>query len=217
MSNVATGAVVVVDTGTFRISETLSLGGFPSDITVHPDGERVFVPNVPVDGSLSVVDVATREVVESFVVEEFGALGGSALSADGSTLYISEFALGNVFVIDVASYTVREFISVGGGSGLEGLDVVDLPQGCRPEGCPGDCDADGEVRIAELVLAVNIALNRSDSRQCLNADIDGDGAVSISELVRMVNSALGGCSSERPGARVSNDGRTRLNGERTAS
>lgn len=59
--------------------------------------------------------------------------------------------------------------------------------------CPGDCDRDGAVGIAELVLAVNIALDRAEVTACAAVDTDGSGSVTIAELIAAVRSALAGC------------------------
>jgi hypothetical protein len=62
-----------------------------------------------------------------------------------------------------------------------------------PPACTGDCDGNGRVAIAELISAVNIALNRAAVATCAAVDADGDGVVRINELVSAVGSALGGC------------------------
>lgn len=62
-----------------------------------------------------------------------------------------------------------------------------------PPDCAGDCDDNGAVSIAELIRAVNIALEISDVANCRAADVNGDGRVTIAELIRAVGSALNGC------------------------
>jgi len=59
--------------------------------------------------------------------------------------------------------------------------------------CPGDCDGDGTVTIAELIRAVNIALGSLPLSACPAADVGGDGQVSISDLISAVNASLDGC------------------------
>jgi len=58
--------------------------------------------------------------------------------------------------------------------------------------CPGDCDGDGAVSIAELVQGVNLALG--GSAECAAFDVEGDGSVTVNELVAAVGAALNGCS-----------------------
>lgn len=64
--------------------------------------------------------------------------------------------------------------------------------------CPGDCDGDGQVVIAELIRAVGIALGLQPLSTCPSADADASGAVTVSDLIRMVSAALEGCPSEPP-------------------
>ena len=66
--------------------------------------------------------------------------------------------------------------------------------------CPGDCNEDGQVLIAELIRAVNIALLRSPVATCPAADEDGDRMVGIAELIRAVNAALNDCAAATPTA-----------------
>ena len=73
---------------------------------------------------------------------------------------------------------------------LVGLVLPAVAQECV---CTGDCDGDGRVRIAELIVGVNAALGRSDVDVCPSFDRDGDGAVRIGELMLGVRNAHHGC------------------------
>lgn len=64
---------------------------------------------------------------------------------------------------------------------------------CGGAPCPGDCDRNGTVAVNELVLGVNISLDRADVADCLAMDSDSSGAVAVNELVAAVNRALRGC------------------------
>jgi plastocyanin len=59
--------------------------------------------------------------------------------------------------------------------------------------CFGDCDVSGAVAVNELVLGVNIALDRATLQGCVSLDSDDSGAVAVNELVAAVNNALRGC------------------------
>jgi hypothetical protein len=61
--------------------------------------------------------------------------------------------------------------------------------------CPGECDNDGQVTVAELVRGVNTALGQATVDTCLAFDGNADGAVTVDELVAAVNNALQGCVS----------------------
>jgi hypothetical protein len=69
--------------------------------------------------------------------------------------------------------------------------------------CAGDCDADGAVRVDELVGLVACALGNAPSADCLAcADGDGSGALEVHELVAAVTHALDGCTGTRFTLRV---------------
>ncbi len=59
--------------------------------------------------------------------------------------------------------------------------------------CVGDCDANGQITINELVRGVAIALGTEAITRCVAADSSGNQAVAVSELVQAVNAALRGC------------------------
>lgn len=62
-----------------------------------------------------------------------------------------------------------------------------------PGPCSGDCNADGEVTIDELLRSVNIALELAGLDSCPSVDLDDSTAVEINELIVAVNQALLGC------------------------
>lgn len=59
--------------------------------------------------------------------------------------------------------------------------------------CPGDCNGDDTVSVAEVTRAVGIALGMRRVASCRYADTNRDGRVVVSELLRTVGSALTGC------------------------
>ena len=59
--------------------------------------------------------------------------------------------------------------------------------------CPGDCDGDGRVTIAELIRGVNIALGNAPLSNCPAFDLNANGAVAVNELIAAVNASLTGC------------------------
>jgi hypothetical protein len=60
------------------------------------------------------------------------------------------------------------------------------------DGCPGDCNGDGTVRVDELVGGVSAVLGRGDV--CPALDLDGNGTAVVNEVVTAVNAALRGCA-----------------------
>jgi len=60
--------------------------------------------------------------------------------------------------------------------------------------CPGDCDGDHRVSVAELVRGTDIALGNAPLSSCPSFDTDGAGMVTIDELVAAISAALLGCA-----------------------
>ncbi len=60
--------------------------------------------------------------------------------------------------------------------------------------CPGDCNADRTITVAELVRGVLIALGEAPLSDCAALDSDRNLVISIDELMRAVGAALGGCA-----------------------
>lgn len=58
--------------------------------------------------------------------------------------------------------------------------------------CVGDCDGDGSVDVAELVLGVQIALG-APLDSCVSLDGDGDLQVTVDELTSAAGNVLQGC------------------------
>lgn len=68
----------------------------------------------------------------------------------------------------------------------------------QPGYCPGDCNQDGSVSIAELILGVGVALGERQVRTCDALDADVDGEISIAETTTAVGNALRGCVAPDP-------------------
>lgn len=63
-----------------------------------------------------------------------------------------------------------------------------------PTPCTGDCNSDASVTVDEIILLVNIALERESAHRCLSGDHDSDGHITIEEIVLAVRAALFGCN-----------------------
>ena len=60
--------------------------------------------------------------------------------------------------------------------------------------CAGDCNADRQVTVDELITGVNIALGNAAVTACLQFDQNNDGTVTINEILKAVNVALNSCA-----------------------
>ena len=61
------------------------------------------------------------------------------------------------------------------------------------QACPGDCNGDGRVSVAELVVGVNQSLGLASVQTCDAFDLDADGVVTVAELIAAVAAAVDGC------------------------
>lgn len=66
--------------------------------------------------------------------------------------------------------------------------------------CAGDCDADGEVTLAEVVTGVNIALGSQPLSRCPALDADHSDTIEIREPVVAVANLMEGCFARTPAA-----------------
>jgi hypothetical protein len=71
--------------------------------------------------------------------------------------------------------------------------------------CTGDCNGDGVVTVAELLVGVNMSLGAVDPSSCKAFDRNGDGLVSIFEIIAAVTAALQGCGGETHAFVVTSD------------
>ncbi len=77
---------------------------------------------------------------------------------------------------------------------VRGVELWAAPRRALNPACAGDCDEDGAVVVAELVLGVNLLLERGDPSACIAVDRDLDGQVIVAELIAAVGRTLGGCA-----------------------
>jgi parallel beta-helix repeat protein len=66
--------------------------------------------------------------------------------------------------------------------------------------CDGDCNADLDVTVDEVITGINIALGNLPVTTCLQFDRRNDGIVTVDELVAAVNRALQGCAKRNGGS-----------------
>jgi hypothetical protein len=76
---------------------------------------------------------------------------------------------------------------------LTAVAAIALVAGRAAAACPGDCNGDGMVSVAELILGVRISLGQSDLVACPAFDVTPDGELRIEELIAAVGAALSGC------------------------
>ena len=119
--------VFVLDADTLDVLSEIEVGAFPIRIIASPDGHWAVTSNLK-DGTVSVIDTATREVTRTLRVS--GAEGAQQVtllfSPDGERLYVAETAMNKIAEIDFASGELLGRLS--GGSAGDGLAIVMLPE-----------------------------------------------------------------------------------------
>src|SRR5262245_39832627 len=59
--------------------------------------------------------------------------------------------------------------------------------------CAGDCNADGQPTVAELITMVNVALGEAPAFACGAGDANLDDTVTVDEIIAAIVDSLGGC------------------------
>lgn len=94
--------------------DSIQVGAHPQAVVFAPDGTRAYLANL--DGTVSVIDAASRTVVGRFEVGN--QPDGLAISPDGTKLYVAQSASGSLSVVDaVSGAIVGEPIPVGASPG----------------------------------------------------------------------------------------------------
>jgi hypothetical protein len=156
----------------------------PNRAPIADDAEVATTADVPIDLALQARD-ADGDPLALRIVSQ-ASHGSVALSGT-----LARYIPGPAFA-GADSFT----FAASDGSTDGNLATVRVVVAAAPPVCVGDCNADRQVTIDELVRAVNIALDLSPLAACSACDASHDGQVTVDELVRAVNAALSGCPPE---------------------
>jgi YVTN family beta-propeller protein len=192
VANVNGDTVSVIDVAARATIGSIPVSGNPSYPTVSPDGDMLYVMN---NDGLVVIDLSSQMVQTVVPIVQ----GRSAVTSDGTALYVLDALSEAVSVVDTASLTVETSIPLPTSAcgtpefcEPKGITIGAIPGGCHA--CTGDCNGDGRVVVNELVTGVRIALGQSNVETCSPMDADANGWVSVNELVAAVGAALNGCA-----------------------
>ncbi|WP_337660954.1 YncE family protein [Erythrobacter sp. Alg231-14] len=112
-----------LDPVTMEVRSTIETGRFPLRLAIRPQGD-VAVTSDLMDGGLTVIDLASAEVVRSIAVSSPETAQDRfqvtiLWSGDGSKIYVAETASNTVAEVDYATGTVLRRLTTGeGGDGL---------------------------------------------------------------------------------------------------
>ena len=98
---------------TSTVTANIAVGTGPYGLSFNPSGTRAYVTGHPGGGqaAVSVIDTAADAVIGT--VSGFSNPTGTATSADGGTLYVSDYATNSVDVVSTATNTITSSIPVG--------------------------------------------------------------------------------------------------------
>src|SRR6266545_6755444 len=202
--------VVVLDTALDVVVDAISVAAGdgthpnPQGIAISPDGRTLYVADDRDGGAVSVVDLATREVVASLGRGPGTAPKGVAASPDGKRAYLAFRGAEVVDVFDVEANATVAAIPVG----ALPIGLAVAPDGTRVwvssllAGTVTELDADALSTLAVVAVgnAPNgIALSPDGNR--LHVANRGDGTVSVVSTARTRWSPRSRCARGRPASR----------------
>ncbi len=124
VTNGASNTVSVINTTSNTVTDTIPVGSYPRGIKAH--GTDLYVanygdPNYSGGNYISVIDSLTNEVTDTIILPG-GSDGPRGVTVLGSKVYVTNFRSNNVSVINTATNTITNTISVGTGPrGIIGL------------------------------------------------------------------------------------------------
>jgi hypothetical protein len=182
-------------------AQRFSSSGAPAGSEFRVHAESVDARSAPAlaadpNGSFVITWTASNSVSGQDV---FGRYFDSSGSPVGAEFQVNSYTTGDQTYQAVAADAHGNFEVVWSSFGQDGDGFGIFGQRfttqANPAGCPGDCNADGAVKVDELVKGVNIALGTTAVGECVAFDINDDGQVTVAELIKAVNAALTGCPS----------------------
>jgi YVTN family beta-propeller protein len=124
VADMIAGGVYLIDARTFAVIGFQRTGRGAHGLYVSRDSRRLFVTNRD-EGSISVIDLATRRPAATWRLPGGGSPDMGNISADGTVLWLSGRYNNVVYAISAASGKLLATIPVG--SGPHGLTVWPLP------------------------------------------------------------------------------------------
>jgi YVTN family beta-propeller protein len=140
------------DSGTQTLVAT---GKGPEGMDLTPDGRQLWTANSG-DGSISIIDVASKKLVKTFDV---GTKRSNRLkfTPDGALALVSDLTAGELLIVDARTQAVKSRLAVGRGA----TGILVAPDGARAYVA---ASADGKIVIVDLkklVLAGEIRAGRN--------------------------------------------------------
>jgi len=113
ISNEAESTLDVVDTKTFKVTNSIKLSGHPNNIGISKDGKRVYVSIAVKPGAVDVVDTTSMERVKTIPVD--GAVHNTYVTPDGNFVVAGSIPSKTITVIDAKTETPAWSIKMDAG------------------------------------------------------------------------------------------------------
>lgn len=97
------GRLTVISASTYRALIDIDLSGEPTDVAVHPDGTRAYVPLFR-DHAIGVIDLRSHTLERAIPVRDYPFR--LALNSDGSSLFVTHNGWDALSVIDTRTFSV---------------------------------------------------------------------------------------------------------------
>jgi YVTN family beta-propeller protein len=124
VADMMANGIYIIDATTFQVTGFQPTGSEAHGLYIARDSRRMFITNRG-EGSISVLDLATRELIAKWMIPGGGSPDMGNISADGSVLWLSGRYDGVVYAISTVDGHLFAKIPVG--AGPHGLSVWPLP------------------------------------------------------------------------------------------
>jgi hypothetical protein len=177
-----------------NISFTLVPGPCAADTCLLDDAERAPGRNIPVTTGRAVASVLDANAEDNLQIAPGADCGGGTCQVEltGEPFDCAAVAADPVGGLETGrlamAFPILHYPSPVGPQDA----VVTVLLVARPP-CPGDCNRDHTVDVAEVVRGVRIARNERPPDDCARLDANGSGRIEVDELVVSVDVALHGC------------------------
>jgi YVTN family beta-propeller protein len=129
VGNYTSNNVTVINAATNTVVATIAVGTHPNNISINPDGTKVYVTNQG-SNSVSVITTATNTVTASIAVGS--APNGVTITPDGTKAYVANYGSNTVSVITTATNIVAATVAVGTAPLAFGSFMANIVTPCAP-------------------------------------------------------------------------------------
>lgn len=205
-------SVSVIDALAREFVGSVPLPAKPAGMAHSPKVAELYVAS---GSSISVIDTTADAVIAT--IPAGTSLQRIAFHSEDDTVFVTDYEVGEVVVIDAAARVVSDRIPVGPNPlaiAVARAPASELPT-CNPSAtptptaatspsptlsvptCAGECGGEGIADVEEVTYAVRVALHERPYGGCAAADLGCDGEVTVEEIIAAVVTRLRSASNAR--------------------